>query len=368
MNLWRKGRATAVAAASTGLLFVGVGCGSGGENDVPLPVPATAGEPLSGTLRRSDGQMRAVIEQFLAFNAPPVYTLPPAQARQQPTIADAVRAVLQSQNRSTAPEQVGSVRDTTVPGPAGPLPVRVYTPAGSGPFPVLVYFHGGGWVIGNIEVYDSSCRALANLAGCVVVSVQYRKGPENRFPAAHEDAYAATQYVINNAAQFGGNPARVAVGGESAGGNLAAAVCLLARDRGGRLPVHQMLVYPIAGNDFRTPSYEENADATPLSRPLMQYFFNNYLASPADANNPLIALVNANLRGLPPATVITCEIDPLRSEGQTLAARLQEAGVATRVRDYTGVTHEFFGTGAVVDKARDANRFAAEGLRAAFTP
>jgi acetyl esterase/lipase len=349
------------------------GCG-GGRSTAVLPVPTSSPSPsaspglqFSGTLERSDAQMRAVIQKFRSFNAPPFYTVPPQQARTLPTIADAVRGVLQDQGRSTAPEPVASVQDRTIPGPAGAIPVRVYTPSGNGPFPVTVYYHGGGWVIATIDTYDSSARALANAAQTVVVSVEYRKGPENRFPAAHEDAYAAFQYVANNAAEFGGDPARVAVVGESAGGNLAAATSILARDRGGKRPVYQVLVYPIADNDTSRPSYNENAEALPLNRPGMQYFFNTYLNNPGEGDNPLISLVQANLAGLPPTTVVTAEIDPLRSEGQDLAQRLTAAGVSTRSRNYTGVTHEFFGAGAVVDKGKDAVQFAAQGLRTAFT-
>lgn len=372
----RPSRRTLISrTGSLGLGLAGLvllaGCGGGNSTAVlPTPTPSATVSPglsYSGTLERSDAQMRTVIQKFLSFNALPLHTVPPQQARTLPTIADAVRGVLQDQGRSTAPEPVASVQDRTIPGPAGNIPVRVYTPSGSGPFPVTVYFHGGGWVIATIDTYDSSARALANAAQTVVVSVEYRKGPENRFPAAHEDAYAAFQYVANNTAEFGGDPNRVAVAGESAGGNLAAATTILARERAGKMPIYQVLVYPIADNDTNRPSYNENAEAVPLNRAGMQYFFNNYLNSPADGENPLISLVQANVTGLPPATVITAEIDPLRSEGAAYAERLSAAGINTRYRNYTGVTHEFFGTGAVVDKGKDAVEFAAQGLRTVFT-
>jgi acetyl esterase/lipase len=242
----------------------------------------------------------------------------------------------------------------------------VYTPSGSGPFPVLVYFHGGGWVIAGIQAYDSSCRALANAANCVVVSVGYRQAPEHRFPAAHEDSYAAAQYILNNTAKFGGDPRRVAVGGESAGGNLAGAVCLMAKQRGGKMPIYQLAVYPIANYNLNSPSYRENANAIPLSKPLMAWFYRYALRGPQDGSSPLISLVRANVRGLPPATVITAQIDPLRSEGRQYADRLKAAGIPVRYRSYDGVSHEFFGMAAVVDKAREANKFAAEGLQSAF--
>jgi acetyl esterase/lipase len=330
----------------------------------PAPAPA---KPLPPPDRKADPQMKAVLVELARLNPTPLYKLTPEQARKRPGPPDVVKAVLKKQGKPTTPEPVASVKDTNVPGPAGQIPVRVYTPSGSGPFPVLVYFHGGGWVIASIQAYDASCRALANAANCVVVSVGYRQAPEHKFPAAHEDSYAATQYVMKNtAAEFNGDPKRVAVGGESAGGNLAAAVCLMAKERGGMMPVHQMNVYPIADNELDKPSYQENATAIPLSKPLMAWFFKYTLKDPKDGESPLISLVEADLKGLPPATVITAEIDPLRSEGKMYADRLKAAGVPVRYKDYTGVSHEFFGMAAVVDKAKDANQFAAQGLKAAF--
>jgi acetyl esterase/lipase len=244
--------------------------------------------------------------------------------------------------------------------------VRIYTPHGTGPFPVVVYYHGGGWVIATVDTYDASARALANAARAIVVSVEYRKGPENRFPAAHDDAFAAYQWVLANAASIGGDPRKVATAGESAGGGLAVEVAMMARDRRVRLPVHVLAVYPIADGDTQSPSYVENAMAKPLSRAAMQWFFQHYLRSPADGRDARVALVRANLRGLPPTTIITAQIDPLRSDGEQLAAALRAAGVRTDAMSYDGVTHEFFGMGAVVDKARQAVQFGAAGLRRGF--
>lgn len=265
-----------------------------------------------------------------------------------------------------AVEAVGDVSHQLIPGPDGELLVRIYRPKGNGPFPTLVYFHGGGWVIANLDVYDASCRALTNAANCMVVSVAYRQAPEHKFPAAAEDAYAATQWVLTNAARIKGDPKRVAVGGESAGGNLATVTCLMARDRKGKMPVHQMLVYPVTNYAFDTPSYQENANAKPLNQAMMKWFWGHYLSNAADGQNPYASPLRANLRGLPSATVITAEIDPLRSEGQAYAQRLREAGNAVKATNYTGVTHEFFGTGAVVNKAKQAVNEAAAGLRAGF--
>lgn len=322
---------------------------------------------MAQTPPKADNQMQSVLDQLAVLHPKPLEKLNAQEARMQPTPADAVKALLKKQGKSTDPEPVAKVEDSTIPGPAGAIPIRVYTPDGSGPFPVLVYFHGGGWVIADLNTYDSTPRALVNLTHAVVISVEYRHAPENKFPAAHEDAYAATQYVLKNAVQMNGDPMRVAVGGESAGGNLAASVCLMARDRKGMMPVYQMLVYPVTNYAFDTPSYKENAKAKPLNKPMMQWFFRQTIKSPADGKNPYLSILRANVAGVPPATVITDQIDPLRSEGKAYADRLEAAGIKVRYRNYDGVTHEFFGMGAVVDKAKDANQYAAEGLVAAFT-
>jgi len=230
----------------------------------------------------------------------------------------------------------------------------------------VVYYHGGGWVIADLDTYDASPRALSNLANAVVVSAHYRQGPEHKFPAAHQDAFAAYRWVLSNAKSLKGDPSRVAVGGESAGGNLAAAVSMMARDSGAQMPVHQVLVYPIAGYDVNTPSYLENAEAKPLNKPMMQWFFEQYLRSPADGKNPLIDLVHANVQGLPGTTVIGAQIDPLRSEGKELADRLKDSGVQVDYKSYDGAAHEFFGMGAVLDDAKTAQQQVAGGLRKAF--
>ena len=311
-------------------------------------------------------QMKAVLDQLKALGPKPLETLTAAEARKQPTPADAVMTLLKKQGKSTAPQPVGKVEDRSIAGATGQMPARLYWPAGAGPFPVLVYYHGGGWVIANKDVYDATPRALVNMANCLVVSVDYRQGPEHKFPAAHDDAWAAYEWVVKNAASINGDPKRIAVGGESAGGNLAVATAMAARDKKMPMPVYQMVVYPIAGYDMNTASYQENAAAAPLSKPAMAWFFKNYLRSAADGKDPRINLVGADLKGLPPATVITDQIDPLRSEGAMLADKLKAAGVAVDYRNYDGVAHEFFSMGAVVDKARQAEQQAADGLKKAF--
>lgn len=339
------------------------------RGDRPAMKPSTdqVKQAMASTISRADPQMKAVLEELQSLGGKPIESLDADDAREQPTPAKAVQAVLKEQNKSTSPQPVGNIENRSIPGPGGSIPIRLYTPKGSGPFPVVVYYHGGGWVIATIDTYDSSARALSNAANAIVVAVEYRKAPEHRFPAAHEDAYAAYQWTLRHAREINGDPSKVAVAGESAGGNLAAAVSMMARKRGEQLPVHQVLIYPVAGHDFNTQSYQENASAKPLNKPMMSWFFEKYLREPGDADNPLISLVRADdLKGLPPATIIGAEIDPLRSEGKRYADRLREAGVPVTYKLYDGVTHEFFGMGAVVDKAKQAVALAGQDLKASF--
>jgi len=312
-------------------------------------------------------QMEEIVDAYMALHPLPIQILSAPNARNLPTPRDAVEAVLTKHHQSNLVEPVGSVKHILIPGPGGDLLARVYTPFGSGPFPVLVYFHGGGWVIANLDTYDSSCRALTNAAGFIVVSVAYRQAPEHKFPAAADDAYAATQWVMANAASLNGISSKVAIGGESAGGNLAAVTALRIRDMHARMPIHQLLVYPITNYNFDTPSYREYANAPFLTRAAMMWFWEKYLPSPADGSNPYASPLRAqSLKHLPSATVIVDENDPLRSEGTAYAERLKDAGVPTVFTLYNGVTHEFFSMSAVLDQARRAVAEAAKGLRAAL--
>jgi len=318
------------------------------------------------TMAQPAPQMQKVLTALGSLGGKPIETLTPKEARLQPTPADAVKVVLKQEGMSTAPQPVGSVADMKIPGPEGLIPIRVYTPAGSGPFPVLVYFHGGGWVIAGINTYDSSARALADAAGYVVISVAYRQAPENKFPAAADDAYASMRWAMTNAAKINGKPSVIAVAGESAGGNLATVVCMMARDKHQRMPIYQLLVYPVTNHAFNTASYEENAHAKPLNRAMMKWFWNNYLPSPTDGDNPYASPLRAKtLAGLPPATIIAAQIDPLRTEGRQYADRLRDAGVKVHYREFYGVTHEFFGMGAVVPQAKTAVQTAAADLQRA---
>ncbi|HEV7251732.1 MAG TPA: alpha/beta hydrolase [Mesorhizobium sp.] len=320
----------------------------------------------SGTMDRADADMKAVLQQLMELGAKPIDQLSVEEARSQPTPADAVKGALEEQGKSTAPQAVGNVQDITIPGPAGEINARVYTPEGSGPFPVIVYFHGGGWVIANLDVYDATPRAMVNLTDAIVVSSHYRQGPEHKFPAAHEDAIAAYKWVVENAGQLNGDSSHVAVMGESAGGGLAAHAAIQAREQQLTQPVHMALIYPIAGTDTNTESYQENANAVPLNKGAMEWFFDKYLTQ-GDRDDPRVNLVEeADLSDLPPVTVVTAEIDPLRSEGQMLADKLEAAGVETQSRNFEGVTHEFFGMASVVEDAEAAQQFVADRLKQAF--
>ena len=308
-------------------------------------------------------EMQAVLDELAALKGKPIETLTAKEARKQPTPADAVASLMKK--NKIKPEEVGDVDNRSIDGPVKDIKIRIYSPKGKGPFPIIVYYHGGGFVIANLDVYDATPRALCNAVGAVVVSAHYRQGPEDKFPAAHEDALAAYQWVIANAAKIKGDPSRVAVVGESAGGGLANYVSMATRDRKLPMPLHQVLVYPVADSDTSTPSYMENANAKPLGKAMMKWFFEN-AASPADATDPRFAPMHADLAGLPPTTVITAQIDPLRSEGEAFAKKLASAGVKVNYRNFNGVTHEFFGMGAVLSEAREALNLAANDLTSAF--
>lgn len=303
-----------------------------------------------------------VLDLMEAADLPDLTDLAPAEAR---ALFDDRGLVPESER-----ESVGAVEDRTIPGPAGDLPVRVYEPAApaAGPYPTLVYFHGGGWVIGDLDSHDATCRALANDGECVVVSVGYRLAPENPFPAAVEDAYAATEWVAANPEAVGGD-GRLAVGGDSAGGNLAAVVALLARDRDGPPLDYQLLIYPVASSRTDWDSYEENGEGYYLERDWMRYFFDRYFEHELHAYNRYAAPLEArDHSGLPPATVFTCGFDPLRDEGEAYAAALADDGVAVEHRNYPGLIH-----GVVsmlgeprVEAGREMLADGGDDLRAAF--
>ena len=242
-----------------------------------------------------------------------------------------------------AGDPVAKVEDRTIPGPALPIPIRIYAPEGSGPLPVLVFLHTGAWTLGGLELQDPLCRLITNRTGCIVVAVDYRVAPEFPFPAAVEDSFAATEWVAAHAAEFGGDPARIAIGGDSAGGNMATVVAIMARDQGGPPLVFQLLLFP--ATDFRldTPSLEACADPhNSVSKPQMLWIRKYYLPNAADFTHPLASpLLTPDLTGLPPAFIMTAEYDGLRDEGELYGKRLQESGVPTQISRYDGMIHDF---------------------------
>ena len=236
---------------------------------------------------------------------------------------------------------VGEVVDGTLQGADGPLPYRLYRPATPGPHPIVVYFHGGGWVLGDEQSDDPFCRDMCRRTGMIFVSVGYRHAPEHRFPAAAEDGYAATRWIAEHAAELGGRPGPVLVAGWSAGGNIAAVTCQLARDRGGPQIAGQLLVCPVTDCTFDRPSYNENATGYFLTRSLMYWFWDMY-CSPADRTDPRVSPLRGKLAGLPPAFVVTCEFDPLRDEGIAYAEALAAAGVPVEQLKARGHFHSSF--------------------------
>ncbi|MCA8833278.1 alpha/beta hydrolase [Hymenobacter pini] len=332
--------------------------------DAPAgPTPVKPSGPAPAWATGIKPEMQAVIETLVGLGGKPIETLSAQEARQQPTPADAVMKLMQQNNMPMPPVTADTMSRMVMPG----VKVRIYTPKNAtGTLPVVVYYHGGGWVIANLDTYDASVRGLVEKTGAIFVSVAYRQAPEHKFPTAHNDSFAAYQWVLRNAASFKGDPQNVAVVGESAGGNLAASVSMMARDKKVMMPKHEVLVYPIAGYDMNTPSYQKNAQAKPLNKPMMAWFFDKYLRNAADGKNPMISLVNANLKGLPPTTVITASLDPLMSDGQMLADKLKAAGVATKYQNFDGVTHEFFGMAPLVPQATEAQDLAAGELKNAL--
>ena len=305
-----------------------------------------------------DPQAEAFLKQAADAGAPPLESLPVPQAR------EFLRTLFAPQEPR---EPVKKVEDRVIDAGGVKLPVRIYTPEGSGPLPILVFFHGGGWVLGDCESYDTPCRALANGAGCIVVSVEYRLAPEHKFPAAPEDCYAAAVWTVRNAATLGGDPARVAIGGDSAGGNLTAVVAQMARDRGAPPLVLQVLIYPVTNCALDTASYRANADGYLLTKGAMEWFWNHYTREQSDGTKPYASPLRAsNFANLPPALLITAEYDPLRDEGAAYGAKLRAAGVKVVHSDYPGMIHGFFSLAHILSQGKNLHAEICRELRKAF--
>lgn len=296
-----------------------------------------------------DPQAEAFLKTFYELNIPPFEEVSIEEARSL------------SLPLPGEPEAVSRIEDRRVPGsdPGVEIPVRIYWPkeatTDDRPRAALVFFHGGGWVIGSLETYQHFCCSLANAGDCVVVSVDYRLAPENRFPAAAEDSYVATVWVAEHAAELGIDSERIVVGGDSAGGNLAAVVSLMARDRSSVEIAYQILIYPITDFAFETASYRENGEGYFLTTGTMKWFWKQYLNDDAEGSNPYCSPLRADsLVHLPPAYVMTAEFDPLLTEGEAYAARLQEAGVPVVLEKYDGQIHGFIRRTDLYDRANEA--------------
>jgi len=306
-----------------------------------------------------DPDAQTLLDMVRAANRPAFETVGAAEAR---LLYMAGRRVL-----APEPMPVAETLDMTMPGPGGPIPLRLYRPSADDRLPVLVFFHGGGWVVGDIETHDTVCRHLANRAECAVISVDYRLAPEHKFPAAVEDSYAAALWVADNAAALGVDPARLAVGGDSAGGNLAAAVSLMARDAGAPRICYQLLIYPATDAAMRHDSIARFAEGYVLTRSTMRWFYEQYLRSPDDAADWRVSpLVAPDLAGLPPALVLTAGYDPLCDEGDAYAASLAAAGVPVEHRRFAGQIHGFATNGKIIRAAESALDAAAAALKQAW--
>jgi acetyl esterase len=354
-------RLTTKTAAVAAVAFL-IGC----QATPPVPPALPSADPTG----MASPDMAKVLAEYQALGAKPVTSLTVAQARAQPTPGDAAAAVQKDLTGSDALIAVADVHDIQISGAAGPLPARVYDPKPMDHHkPIILYFHGGGWVTGDLNTYDASDRALAAGTGAVVLSVAYREGPETRFPGAHLDAVASYRWVLKHARMLGGDRHRIALAGESAGGNLAVDTAIAARDQHLPMPVHELLVYPVVGTDLNTPSYNETVNAIPLNRAAIQWYVAHYTTGPADLQDSRLNVIGgAILAKLPPTTIISAQIDPLRSEGEAFALKLRATGIDVQQQTFPGVTHEFFGMGTVVAQAKAAETMAITRLNESFYP
>lgn len=306
--------------------------------------------------RPADAQVKTVLDKMAA-----------AGVARPASVADVRKAYLFYPTLSGSPEHVFRIEDRQIPGAAGNIPVRVYTPRSTSGLPVLVFFHGGGFVAGSLDSHDTPLRSVANRCECIVVSVAYRLAPENRYPAAPEDAYAATKWVADHGSEIGGDPSRIAVGGDGAGGNLAAVVTLMARERGNPRLIFQVLIYPVLDASTMRPSWWRESNVPTVSRETKNAILAVYLPVAGNLRDPLVApLLAENLKNLPPALIITYEGTAMRDEGQDYANRLVQDGVAVKVSTYSEVIHGFFLMAGDLDAGKKCIDETASALRTAF--
>jgi acetyl esterase len=327
-------------------------------------------DPDTGTKYKAVPEMKALLVALTELGAKPIQTLTPTAARAQPTMQDAVGAILKKNGESTDPSKLVSdvtTVEATIPGSDGTvINAIVYSPTGTGPFPVVVYLHGGGWVIGTPQAYDLSARGLAKGAQAVVISPDYRLAPENKFPAAWDDALAVYKWTASKVGSWRGDPRRLALAGEGAGGNLALSTAMSTVAAGLTRPKAVIVIDPVTQTGTATESYVDSVNARPLNKATLDWFLDKTLSSSNEKTDPRLDIIHAKLNLLPPVTIINAQIDPLRSDGAMLEEALKQVNVKVMRKEYEGVTHGFFGAAAVLPKAKSAQSFAADQLKDAF--
>jgi acetyl esterase len=358
-----------ILVAITALMFSDSTSNAQTSSERPAGEKSAIAKPAADPSAKADPDMAKVLAILNKLAPKPIETLTPAEARKQYTVADAVKKVIKDERLDFDPHKGLKISNSHF-ADMGKLRLRYYTPENTDKdsnLPVVVYFRGGGWVIADLNTYDATPSALARKANAIVVSVDYPMAPEHKFPAAHDEAIEAYKYIVKHAKRWGGNADRIGLVGESAGGNLALATAIAARDQMITVPVAIVSIYPVATTSMDTPSKKEDA-AKPLNTPMMAWFFDKVLNSDSDKQDPRLNLVAADLKNLPPVTIISAGIDPLRSDGDIIADKLKAAGNNVTHQVYPGVTHEFFGMDAVVAKAGQAQDFAVAQLWKGWGP